>query len=373
MKNSDQPWLFSRAFDLAFILAPAFVISAVVLLFHNHFEALKTIPAWLWLLLVVGVDVSHVYSTLFRTYLDREELRQRSGLYTLAPLLAWIVGCLLYRIDGMLFWRVLAYLAVFHFVRQQYGFMMLYGRQERDVPSYYRSLDKAAIYLATLYPLIYWHTHPRDFNWFIEGDFLQTNMPFIASIAGLVYLAVLVVYVFKEMKLWQRTKRFNLPRNLLLMGTATSWFVGIVTFNDDIAFSSTNILAHGIPYLALIWLYGRNRRDARAGKPSPFAAAWIGTLFSAKALPLYLGVLIALAFLEEGLWDGFIWGDHASLFQFSNAIPLAQAEHTLIWLVPLLALPQATHYILDAFIWRLKSKDTQWKETLFFHVTKNHD
>jgi hypothetical protein len=26
-----------------------------------------------------------------------------------------------------------------------------------------------------------------------------------------------------------------------------------------------------------------------------------------------------------------------------------------MWLVPLLALPQATHYVLDGFIWRRKS------------------
>jgi len=318
----------------------------------------------------VGVDVSHVYSTLFRTYLDREELRQRQGLYTLVPLGAWMVGCLLYSVDGTLFWRVLAYLAVFHFVRQQYGFMMIYGRQERGVPNYYRRLDKAAIYLATLYPLVYWHSHERAFSWFVEGDFLRVEMPFIANVAGGIYLAVIAAYLVKEAALWRRSKSFNLPRNLLLLGTAVSWFVGIVAFNDDVAFSATNILAHGIPYLALIWVYGRNRRVQNRAGQSPFVAPWVGALFSAKTVPFYVAVLFAIAFVEEGVWDGFVWRDHGALFHFSDALPLIQSEHTLVWLVPLLALPQATHYILDAFIWRLKSSDTHWKETLLFHVTK---
>jgi len=33
--------------------------------------------------------------------------------------------------------------------------------------------------------------------------------------------------------------------------------------------------------------------------------------------------------------------------------------------VPLLALPQITHYLLDAFIWRLHRTDTDWKKILF--------
>ena len=35
---------------------------------------------------------------------------------------------MLYLIGPLVFWRVLAYLAVFHFVRQQYGFMAVYAR-----------------------------------------------------------------------------------------------------------------------------------------------------------------------------------------------------------------------------------------------------
>ena len=368
MTHKPQPWLFSPAFDFAFILSPAILVSAIVLVFHDRFEALEAVPPWLWLLLVVGVDVSHVYSTLFRTYLDRDEVRQRQGLYTLVPLGAWMVGCLLYSVDGALFWRVLAYLAVFHFVRQQYGFMMIYGREERDAPNYHRRLDKAAIYLATLYPLVYWHTHQRAFNWFVEGDFLKVDMPFIANVVGGAYLAVIAAYLAKEAMLWRRAKTFNLPRNLLLLGTAVSWFVGIVAFNNDVAFSATNILAHGIPYLALIWVFARNRRAQASDGESPFIALWVRALFTWKAAPLYAGVLFVIAFVEEGVWDGFVWRDHGALFHFSDALPLIQSEHTLAWLVPLLALPQATHYILDAFIWRLKSNDTHWKQTLFFHA-----
>ena len=145
-----QPWIFSARFDLGFILAPALVVTLAALAWSQFGGTASETSPWVWLMLVVGVDVAHVYSTLFRTYLDRAELRARPWLYGLTPLLAWLGGCLLYWCGSLVFWRVLAYAAVFHFVRQQYGFMMIYARRERGLPSLFRRIDKAAIYGATL-------------------------------------------------------------------------------------------------------------------------------------------------------------------------------------------------------------------------------
>lgn len=362
--SKAQPWICSAKFDGALILAPAIIITALVVIFNQHLESLKDVPPWLCLLLIVGVDVSHVYSTIFRTYLDKEELQKRQALYALTPLLAWIVGCFLYSVDSLLFWRVLAYLAVFHFIRQQYGFMMIYARKERDTPRYYRWIDKAAIYLATIYPIIYWHCHAREFEWFIKDDFFAINAPMLNTVAVTLYVVTLVAYIVKEAVQWQRTGTFNIPKNLLLFGTAFSWFVGIVAFNNDLAFTVTNVIAHGVPYLALIWLYGHNQ-TAIQGQKTTYLWPWISKLFQWKAVPFYIATLFAIAFVEEGFWDGFVWREHGMLFGFSSSLPAIADSHTLVWLVPLLALPQATHYILDAFIWRMTTENTPWKRFLF--------
>ena len=47
-------------------------IAAVLLQERTGAEA--SVSPWVWLVLIVGVDVSHVYSTLFRTYLDKDDL-----------------------------------------------------------------------------------------------------------------------------------------------------------------------------------------------------------------------------------------------------------------------------------------------------------
>jgi hypothetical protein len=68
---------------------------------------------------------------------------------------------------------------------------------------------------------------------------------------------------------------------------------------------------------------------------------------------LYYGSVLALAFVEEALWDRWIWHDRAWLF---GDVGVARAErHPVVTslLVALLSLPQVTHYVLDRYIWRV--------------------
>lgn len=367
MNRVPSSWIFSARFDSCFILAPAILSSLIAILFSDRISQLKEIPSWLWLVLIVGIDAGHVYSTLFRTYLVRNELQHRQALLTLTPIVAWIIGCLLYSIDGLLFWRALAYLALFHFIRQQYGFMMIYGRNERGLPNYYKKIDKAAIYLATLYPVIYWHCHERAFNWFVENDFILIGSSRLNTLVAGLYSVVLLLYGVKEFVMWQKMNFLNLPRNLLLFGTALSWYVGIVAFNNDLIFTATNVIAHGIPYYALIWIYGykQSRITSKA-----FLKPWISRLFTFKAIFAYVGVLFTFAFFEEGLWNGLVWREHLQYFGFFTHLPAIDSSQTLAWLVPLLALPQTTHYLLDAFIWRLHRKNTEWKTILLYDLKR---
>lgn len=343
---TSQPWIGAAGFDIAFILAPGIAVSLVVLGFPAWFTTRDVSPL-LWAALIVGVDVTHVYSTLYRTYFDAAEFRRSRTLYILAPLLGWMAFALLYSLGSMVFWRCLAYLAAFHFVRQQYGFMMLYGRWERER----RWIDQAAIYAATLYPLAWWHLHPRQFDWFVAGDFLSLRSPLVADLLLAAYVAIMAAYAVKETALSWRTRRINWPRNLLLLSTALSWWIGIIALDSDLAFTAVNVLAHGIPYMALVWLYG-NRRST----PS--------ILFSPVWVPIFLLLPFLLAYLEEGLWDGLVWAEHPALFPAFAALPLVDSKDVLVLLVPLLALPQITHYILDGFIWRRGHASESWRAAL---------
>ncbi|MBI4346145.1 MAG: hypothetical protein HY553_04780 [Elusimicrobia bacterium] len=339
---SNKNWLINPRFDLAWIIGPpALSALAVVLLPTLRGPAL---PLWGWALCIVAIDVAHVWSTLYRTYLDPEERRRRAGLLLYVPLLCWAAGVLLYRAGGAGgFWRVFAYLAVFHFVRQQFGFAMLYRRAAGERGGL--ALDKAAIYATMLYPLAVWHAGlPRAFDWFMPGDFVALPS-WTAAAARWAYAAVLAAWAGKELRSWTGGRRPNAGKILLILATAASWHVGIVLYDSDVAFTVTNVIAHGVPYFALVWAHGRRRWAEGTG--------WVARLHRPGwGLAGFLGLLLALAYVEEGLWDAFIWREHAALF---GGLTLAWdgPAAPLALLVPLLALPQATHYVLDAWIWRL--------------------
>jgi hypothetical protein len=362
-----QSWIDSPSVDGVFILAPALLITAMILCLQNWIASVETLPIWVWAILIIGIDVAHVYSTLFRTYLDKEEFRTRKSLYTMTPFICWVSGTLLYSMDAIIFWRAITYFAVFHFVRQQYGFMMIYARNETQNSIYAKKIDVYAIYAATLYPLIYWHTHlPRNFNWFIDKDFIAIDAAAIDAIGLFIYTVIIIAYIAKELRRFFKYHRINIAKNLVLFGTAISWWTGIIYFNNDIAFTAINVISHGIPYIALIWIYGNHHGSVSPNK-KVFGKLTFRQFFSVALLPLFIGSLILLAYFEEGLWDGFIWMEHKSLFQFFHSLPNITDKATLAWVVPLLALPQTTHYALDAFIWRLSEKDTNWKEILFYN------
>ena len=174
---SAWPWLFSAPVDIAAFLGSA-VAALLLLAVGARFGLLESgVPDWSWITAILLVDVAHVYSTAYRVYFNSQEMRRRLWLYVLTPVLAFAVGAAVYSEGSQFFWRGLAYLAVFHFVRQQYGWVAMYRRKAGEQPGLGKWIDTVAIYLATLYPLIYWHAHlPRNFWGFLKGDFVKNAM-----------------------------------------------------------------------------------------------------------------------------------------------------------------------------------------------------
>jgi hypothetical protein len=335
-----QPWLGNARIETWFILLPPLVPLVLLFFFQSYFATASDVSTIWWLVLVLGIDVSHVYSTTFRFYWEPALLKKYRTHLVVIPIAALAIGTVLHFMDALLFWRILAYMAVFHFVRQQYGFMRLYARQETQ-NRLNKLIDVASIYAATLYPLLHWHIHrTSDLSWFIAGDFFDLSS--IAPISRgleIIYVLILAIYIGKETGISIKAREFNIPKNLVMLGTYASWYVGIITANGDLTFTLMNVVAHGIPYMALVWLYGHREKKALH-----FTIPW-------RQLALFFGCLLLLAYLEETFWDILIWKDHPSLFPFFQDLPRPSAWMVSI-LVPLLSLPQITHYVIDGFIWK---------------------
>ncbi|MHB2018238.1 MAG: hypothetical protein ACYCW6_14910 [Candidatus Xenobia bacterium] len=316
-------WLFSPQVDLSVFLGSAVLALLALAVGRGETDT----PDWAWVPAVLLVDVAHVWSTGFRVYLDREAFSRRRGLYLAIPIICFAAAAAVYQLGADVFWRVLAYLAVFHFVRQQFGWVALYRKRNGETDRIGFYIDAAAVYAATLYPLLWWHTHlPRHFAWFMTGDFV--SIPFaLDRIVWPLYVGALGLYLLNALR-----RPGNLGKHVVVGTTALLWYVGIIGCNTDYAFTVTNVLPHGIPYFALIWFYGRRRRSHRVFDASPLC---------------FLGTLWLIAYVEEMLWDRAVWHDRAWLF--------GAAWHAAPWhavIVPLLALPQLVHYVLDGYVWR---------------------
>lgn len=334
-KTLPHWWIFSPAWDMA-VFWGSCLFSLLALLLGHHLGILhQDSPDWTWIYAVLLVDVAHVWSTGFRVYFDKEELARRPFLYYGVPLFSFLIGCGLYSLGSQFFWRSLAYLAVWHFVRQQYGWVALYRRRAGEPRDWEYYLDTATIYLATIYPLLWWHAHlPRRFWWFLEGDFAHLPKEWVTFFAP-VYWLTMAAYCLKMVRSYQQG-RGHPGKDTVVVTTWLCWYLGIVVFNSDYAFTVTNVLIHGIPYMALVYWYRLKRRDATAQPKFHLAQV---------VFPLLL--IWFLAFAEEMLWDRAMW--HERSWLFGPPWDLSFVEGLL---VPLLAVPQLTHYILDGFIWK---------------------
>jgi hypothetical protein len=330
----DDAWLFSARTDLAVFGGSALLSFALLFVGWRTGVLQNATPDWVWVPAVLLVDVAHVWATGFRVYFDKRELERRPLLYALVPILSFAAGVGLYRAGEGVFWRTVAYLAIFHFVRQQYGWMALYRSRRGDTGRLGRTIDTLAIYAATVYPLIYWHTHlPRRFDWLMSGD-VAAVPAWIDRVAFPLYVLALLAYAARSIGQWASPRGGSPGKDLLVLTTAACWYVGIVACDSDLAFTVTNVFPHGIPYIALVFWWSRSQ-GAPARRPS---------------LATLLATIWVIAYVEELFWDRGVWADRAWLFGASWGLVSAKA-----WLVPLLAVPQLTHYVLDGFLWRRRS------------------
>ncbi|MCD9854131.1 hypothetical protein LUD75_05420 [Epilithonimonas sp. JDS] len=336
-----QPWIHNGKLDSIFILSPPFLVLMTVLFFQKSLVKIEDhYSFYTWLFLIVFVDVAHVYSTLFKTYFVRSEFSKRKKLYLGIPFISLIIGILFYQLGSLIFWSSLALVAVFHFIRQQYGFMRLYSRFESNNIS--KKIDTLAIYSATIFPMIYWTQTPRKFDWFINGEFTWIpKVPLLLEVSQIIYILILVVYILKTFIDFLKTKQFNIPKNAIIIGTYLSWYFGIIYFDNDLIFTFLNVVSHGIPYIALIYL---NEIKGKANTE----LKWRSAFKTGFGVLLFILVIVGFAFFEELSWEKLVWKEH-----FGSDI---QIENWHFLLVPLLTVPQLTHYLLDGFIWKSAKK-----------------
>jgi hypothetical protein len=208
---------------------------------------------------------------------------------------------------------------------------------------------------------LWWHLHgQRAFSWFVDGDFIFIHAPWLHLPLQLLYWVIILAWGISEIVNITKQKRFNIPRFFIIAGTGLSWYFGIIVYNGDLVFTALNVISHGIPYMALVWMHG-NKKFSNKTEEEIKEKKRISFFFRPRNLFIFVGLMIAIAYLEEGFWDTLVWKDHPEYFQFFHFLP-KPTDFYLAFIVPILTVPQLTHYVLDGYIWKMRKDDLKWKQ-----------
>lgn len=344
---TDARWLVSARFDVLQLVLP---LAAALLSLLTLRDAWKgSLPLWAFLSVVVAFDVTHVWATIYLTYLDREVMKRRRALLLLTPIVSFAVAYRLHSHSASLFWTLLAYVAIFHFVQQQWGFIALYKARAGEHRRFDYYLDRWTLWASALGSVLLWHAAPqRQFDWFNAGEsFIFRVDPVFHTDLQLAMGAIAGAWVIRQGQLVARGERLNVGKTSWMVCSWVSWVVGISLSSHPFVSAAFLNLFHGPQFLAIVWHRSRHRFEAHPEAATPLVRAF----FARRRWLAFYAVLLGVAILEETLWDGIVWRIYLpSLFEV--ATPNVQGAALSAW-VALLSVPQISHYYLDAWIWKL--------------------
>jgi hypothetical protein len=310
-------------------------------------------------ILVLFFDIGHVYGSLYRSYFNLEEFKKRRSLYILVPIFATLIGATLVWFDPTVrtLLVLLAWIAVWHFIRQQVGFTLLYGSRDQYISKaeahVSRRFDILIIWSVTGFPLLYWWTRQSsmNFSWFVENEFPHLPPEIFPSLWNIFWIIITLYCCYQLFVNIFLKKWVNPWKYWYILGTAFIWFNGIVWHNSPLIFGLGNVMLHGLNYYGIVYLSTKNKSD---NKDYP-TWKWMKYLIGKGFLTMSV-ILFAFAYVEEFFWNELVWKEHVWLYgSFLSHYVEHVPAFTFAIMVGFLAMPQLTHYILDGFIWKKDS------------------
>lgn len=308
---------------LAFYL-PGFLVSFLLILFGlPENQVLFLFLAWLFF----GVlDSGHVYTTVWRTYLDKNEFKRRKIVYTLSPFIFFLAFFFMSIFDFVLLGALVVYATVYHNMRQFYGLTKWYQKinSSFDKKSDFFFYSLTFLSFATLQfrsDLNFGEYYPGANKFFYPNFFLEKIFVFL-------FFLNLLFWVSYEMFKAYRTKVVEWTRILSVAFPVGLYAFSFMHFKTVATVVFPLVVSHGISYMILI-LYSAQKTK-------------YGGVSSWK-LPAAIVSVAAIFGSAEFLLEDF--QIEASFFYFKSA------------LAALILTPLFCHYYFDAFLWKSNHPD----------------
>eukprot|EP01062_Namystynia_karyoxenos_P083302 TRINITY_DN9567_c0_g1_i1.p1 TRINITY_DN9567_c0_g1~~TRINITY_DN9567_c0_g1_i1.p1 ORF type:complete len:370 (+),score=115.56 TRINITY_DN9567_c0_g1_i1:74-1183(+) len=346
VSRKEQRWIFSPEGDFVAHTLP--ILAGVALApFFWRYVGPDELPLWGYCIVVVFCDVGHVWTTLYRCYMDTAENRRRWVLYNVSPALIFAVTFAVhFWVSEAVCWTVIGYLAIFHFVRQQWGFLCLYRARAHDTSD--ARVDRVVHWIGAAGPILLWHADPyRRFDWFMRDDDFPVRLPEGTKPYTLaLWAAALFLYGGWQCALLARGK-CNVGKAVTMAYCWFTWAAGVLCPHKLLAVFFLNMF-HAAPSYMVTYYVCRNKW--RTEEPPGLAERFIKWSVAPGNWVWYLLFFVLIASVEEALWEALIWRDY-----FPDLFTFELNKFGRSFFTALLVLPQTAHYFLDAFIWRLDS------------------
>lgn len=351
-------WIVGQRFDLVWFVGGA--LTGYAMFFLHAGLSLDMLTVWfVWFLLL---DSPHFFGTYSRTYLDREQWRERRGLllgslalFLVAPLvllasfamhragLPHTTAGLVALAAGVNLW------AYWHVVRQHYGFMTLYQRKNDDTDPSDRRIDSLLLHIGLLAPFVaFLVRHPETRA--VVGLAPMTNLGAVVATSAIAVLLVALLFAARQIQRWRLGLPVNVPKILFLAAVVplhlSIGFSEAVLTAPILGFAAFVTIFHDVQYHAIVWFYQRNRyRNDDRSRFGP--AAWVGRSFvTFMACALTSGAIMGFAGCSLGVQPGCTPLVDTSGMTLFGGVSLRD----LFFGVFLGFLMH--HYFLDQFIWR---------------------
>lgn len=330
---APRGWLRSKEFDLAFIGGPALVglVSAFAVVSNPDLWGIILL-ADLWLL-----GYHHVISTYTRLAMDAQSRRDHLALLTWVPLL--VVAGVVTLGYGVGLWTLTTtylYWQWFHYTRQSWGVLRVYGRKSGLADPEPEWLTKAVFYGIPLWGIL-WRTlqAPEEF---LRVELRVPPIPaFVVHTVGILAIVGLVGVMMIRFRAY-RAGNASFGQTLYLASHFVMFTVGYVLIeNIDHGWLAINIW-HNAQYIAFVWYFNNQRFKEGESATAPL----LSRISQRDRLITYVGgsiVLSAVVYVTLGL--------------------------TIAAVVAPIVVYQAVnfhHYVVDSVIWKVRKKPMQ--ETL---------
>lgn len=384
-------WFKNSKFDLLFLTSP-YILTCLALFIPFHTDSeLASIwaiaPLYWWFVVEIMFDGAHAWSTLYRTVFDSDTIETHERkFWAILPLVSFVIVFIFAFISKELLLRFFFYSVYYHGVKQLYGIISLYrtrhklnlGALNPDQESHFKKVafwDRVLMNTCFFVPFFLWHfkAHP-DLNiifrlepevmkaWLLSSQYYGGVLGLTwEQIGGLTLFATLGGAVVR----WSWLHFSSLVDRPI--GKMIWVYANVITFVALFWFNPKHILAmdmllivHALPYMALISLY-RYKREEEATKVAPPLKTFV---FSGwRSWGLVFVAAICQVFLLDVLFMQFSFGSFLFPDSFIDLVQNSSIVRALFCGV--LFLPNVTHYLVDAYIWRFDGKNPKLFQYMF--------